>query len=206
MVAPGSCGRPGNPVNDDLSPVLSGAIVERTLVSKLPGVFCLEGEWSPDLRSRWSVEPILQLLERLGYLTAIHRDVASKAELTYYLRKWVQRGYAASTPRIVLLSRSEQAQLQNARSGVPIACPREMKASSPVFSVGASPSMLALPIEKHPADRCRCSQSRLPPSYTSQPRAGVWQAWRRWRLGIAAAYYQAILRDWLVAGTRLITA
>lgn len=62
---------------------------------RLPGAFCLEGEWSSDLRSRWSVEPILQLLERLEYLTAIHRDVASKAELTYYLGKWVQRGYAA---------------------------------------------------------------------------------------------------------------
>jgi hypothetical protein len=63
-------------------------------MSRLPGVFCLEGEWSEDLRDRWNVEPILQLLERLEYLTAIHRDVASKAELTYYLSKWVQQRYA----------------------------------------------------------------------------------------------------------------
>jgi hypothetical protein len=58
-----------------------------------PGIFCLEGEWDPDLRTRMSVEPVLELLERLGLITAIHRDVATKAELEYYLRKWLQPRY-----------------------------------------------------------------------------------------------------------------
>lgn len=66
-------------------------------MASLPGIFCLEGEWNPDdLRSRSSVEPILHLLERLKLATAIHRDVASKAELAFYLGKWVQRRYAVT--------------------------------------------------------------------------------------------------------------
>ena len=63
-------------------------------MAALPGIFCLEGEWNPeDLSSRTSVEPILDLLERLGLATTIHRDVATTAELTFYLGKWVQRRY-----------------------------------------------------------------------------------------------------------------
>lgn len=57
------------------------------------GVFCLEGEWDSDLRKRWSVLPVLELLERLGELKAIHRDVATKEELAFYLKKWSQRRY-----------------------------------------------------------------------------------------------------------------
>ena len=56
-------------------------------------MFCLEGEWSPDLRKRTSVEPVLQLLERLGLITTIHRDVATASELEFYLKKWLQHRY-----------------------------------------------------------------------------------------------------------------
>ena len=57
------------------------------------GVFCLEGEWDSDLRRRASVLPILELLERLGEVKAIHRDVATLAELEYYLKLWRQAKY-----------------------------------------------------------------------------------------------------------------
>jgi len=57
------------------------------------GVFCLEGEWHSDLRKRHSVQPVLEFLERLGKIKAIHRDVATVAELEYYLGKWTQAKY-----------------------------------------------------------------------------------------------------------------
>lgn len=57
------------------------------------GIFCLEGEWDSDLRSRDSVEPILDLLERLRIADSIHRDVATTEELKYFLGKWVQKRY-----------------------------------------------------------------------------------------------------------------
>lgn len=59
----------------------------------LPGIFCLEGEWDPDLRRRQSVLPILELLERLDLARTIHRDVATRDELAFYLAKWGQKRY-----------------------------------------------------------------------------------------------------------------
>ena len=57
------------------------------------GIFCLEGEWDPDTTVRNSVEPILTLFERLGIAKSVRRDVATTEEMTYYLRKWVQKRY-----------------------------------------------------------------------------------------------------------------
>lgn len=57
------------------------------------GVFCLEGEWDSDLRKHESVLPILELLERLGSIKAIHRDVATNVEAARYLQKFAQRRY-----------------------------------------------------------------------------------------------------------------
>ncbi len=57
------------------------------------GVFCLEGEWSPDLRTRESVLPILELLERLGQIKFIHRNVGAEAEVRRHLKKWSQSRY-----------------------------------------------------------------------------------------------------------------
>lgn len=58
------------------------------------GVFCLEGEWDGDLRSRDSVEPLLELLGRLNIAKTIRRDVATEEELEYYLGKFALKGYA----------------------------------------------------------------------------------------------------------------
>ncbi|GAB3083996.1 DUF6642 family protein [Pedococcus soli] len=57
------------------------------------GVFCLEGEWNADLRKRATVLPVLELLERLGEIKAIHRDVATLPELEHYLKAWGQPRY-----------------------------------------------------------------------------------------------------------------
>lgn len=51
-------------------------------------VFCLEGDWHDALTSRASVLPMLELLERLGRIEFVHRDIGTRAELKYYLRRW----------------------------------------------------------------------------------------------------------------------
>lgn len=62
----------------------SGVLVYRK------GIFCLESEWF-GLRSTVSVRPALELLRSSDYHVAfIHRDVATRAELEHYLRKWFQ--------------------------------------------------------------------------------------------------------------------
>lgn len=57
------------------------------------GIFCLEGEWSSDLRDRRSVKPILTLLEQLNIADSVHRDVATRDELEHYIGKWQQKRY-----------------------------------------------------------------------------------------------------------------
>jgi len=58
--------------------------------AKTKGVFCLEGDWDGDLKSRKSVQPVLQLLEHSGYpsIPSIRRDVGTVPELEHYLKKW----------------------------------------------------------------------------------------------------------------------
>ena len=58
------------------------------------GVFCLENEWF-GLRSSVSVLPALKLLHDSDYrVQFIHRDVATRAELEHYLRKWLMEKHA----------------------------------------------------------------------------------------------------------------
>ncbi len=56
------------------------------------GIYCLEvGEWFNSLKEKTSVEPVLTLLhDSLLSVPYIHRDIATGAELRYYLRKWTQ--------------------------------------------------------------------------------------------------------------------
>jgi hypothetical protein len=51
------------------------------------GVFCLEGQWASDLRDRASVLPTLEHLERAGEIRFIHRDVATRDEVAFYLKR-----------------------------------------------------------------------------------------------------------------------
>ena len=58
------------------------------------GIFCLENEWF-GLRSSVSVLPALKLLHDSDYrVPFIHRDVATRAELEHYLRKWLMEKHA----------------------------------------------------------------------------------------------------------------
>lgn len=61
----------------------------------LRGIFCLEGEWDPNLTERASVQPILDLLQRLRIAETVHRDVATREELAYYIDKWGKPRYSA---------------------------------------------------------------------------------------------------------------
>jgi len=59
------------------------------------GIFCLESEWF-GLRSSMSVRSALEFLKCSDYrIPFIHRDVATAAEITHYLRKWNMRSHAA---------------------------------------------------------------------------------------------------------------
>ena len=59
------------------------------------GIFCLEGNWDSDLRTRESVGPLLELLEGSRSLPVryIRRDIGTVGELEYYLGKWTQKRY-----------------------------------------------------------------------------------------------------------------
>jgi hypothetical protein len=55
------------------------------------GVFCLEGEWEDGLDSRLSVRPLLELIEAMRQSSgSVHRDVATRGELEYYLHRWIE--------------------------------------------------------------------------------------------------------------------
>jgi hypothetical protein len=65
--------------------------------SKTKGVFCLEGDWWNDLNRTSTVRPILELGGAGGRkktVPFVHRDVATREELAFYLRVWTQKRYA----------------------------------------------------------------------------------------------------------------
>mgnify|MGYP001822190491 FL=1 len=59
------------------------------------GVFCLEGNWEKDLKSRTSMGPVLELLEKSGYPSVpyIYRDVGTLTEFDYYIGRWTLKKY-----------------------------------------------------------------------------------------------------------------
>jgi hypothetical protein len=64
------------------------------VTTRRDGVFCIEGEWNGLLTDRTSVEPQLMMLENMNYCGGvIHRDVATRDELEYYVGKWLKRQY-----------------------------------------------------------------------------------------------------------------
>ena len=58
------------------------------------GIYCLEGEWSRDLRNRTSVLPLLQMLEASGRSSFIHRDVGTLEEFELYIKRFRQAQYS----------------------------------------------------------------------------------------------------------------
>lgn len=87
---------------------------------KRKGVFCVEGEWHPDMTKRWSVRPMLELLEGLDSLRAIHRSAVTRDQLRYLLGQWSLARYASfevgffalhGSPRQLWLSQKESTSL-----------------------------------------------------------------------------------------------
>jgi hypothetical protein len=77
-------------------PAIKAASTRRRAVSRGKGIFCLEiGEWFGTLKRKHTVEPVLEFLKQspLG-VRFIHRDVATRGELGFYLRKWTQARHA----------------------------------------------------------------------------------------------------------------
>jgi hypothetical protein len=60
---------------------------KRKKLRLLDKIFCLEGEWTADIRSEESVRPLLQLLRRRGEIKYIYRQCGTKSEFAYYLRQ-----------------------------------------------------------------------------------------------------------------------
>jgi hypothetical protein len=65
--------------------------------SRVKGVFCLEGDWEPDLRVRTSVLPVLELLEKANEpsIPFIRRAIGTISGFEYYLEKWTQKKYVS---------------------------------------------------------------------------------------------------------------
>ena len=73
-----------NRTNSDLLP--------NNMKRNIHGIFCLEGDWWNDFNRASTVKPILKLLSQGVGLSVpfIHRDVGTREELVYYLRRWRQ--------------------------------------------------------------------------------------------------------------------
>jgi len=61
---------------------------------RLRGIFAIEGEWFSDLRGGVSFRPVLEVMRSLNRSPFVHRDAATREELFYYLKKWLQRRYS----------------------------------------------------------------------------------------------------------------
>ena len=54
-----------------------------------PGVLCLEGDWNhEDPVDRQTIEPALEMLDRMGILQIHHRNVNTLPELWRHLNNW----------------------------------------------------------------------------------------------------------------------
>ena len=60
------------------------------------GIFCLEGDWW-DVKDTTSVEPVLRLLQTMGgyKVRYVHRDIGTREEFDFYLKKWSGRSFAS---------------------------------------------------------------------------------------------------------------
>lgn len=56
-------------------------------------VFCLEGDWSKDLKQQTSVQAVLMFLKQNRQIEYIHRHCGTKENLRYYLNQWQLKRY-----------------------------------------------------------------------------------------------------------------
>jgi hypothetical protein len=58
-------------------------------------IFCIEGNWDPDLSVKSTVRPMLELLDATEGVKFVHRDAATPEEFEFLVGKWRQKSYAA---------------------------------------------------------------------------------------------------------------
>ncbi|MFA6261162.1 MAG: DUF6642 family protein [Bacteroidia bacterium] len=56
-------------------------------------VFCLEGDWSKNLKQQTSVQEVLTFLKKNRDINYIHRHCGTRENLEYYLKQWKHRRY-----------------------------------------------------------------------------------------------------------------
>ena len=63
---------------------------------KIPGIFCVEGDWSSRLTDRASVRDMLELLESVDRIRFIYEHVSTSTEAFFEaLQRWRERQYAS---------------------------------------------------------------------------------------------------------------
>jgi hypothetical protein len=63
--------------------------------AQMKGIFCIEGLWENDLRTKATVRPLLEALRLNVGIKYIHRECATIEELEFYLKKWPHQSYNA---------------------------------------------------------------------------------------------------------------
>jgi hypothetical protein len=56
-------------------------------------VFCLEGDWSKDLKTETSVSAVLMFMKQNRDVDYIHRHCGTRENLAYYLKQWQLKRY-----------------------------------------------------------------------------------------------------------------
>lgn len=59
-----------------------------------PGIFVMEGKWSPKVRDVRSVSPVLQALEAAGRARYVHQHLNDRDDLHRAFKRWGQRQHA----------------------------------------------------------------------------------------------------------------
>lgn len=58
-------------------------------------IFCLEGDWSKNLKKQTSVQAVLMFLKQNRDIDYIHRHCGNKENVRYYLNQWQLKRYKA---------------------------------------------------------------------------------------------------------------
>jgi len=72
------------------------------------GIFCLEGHWNDDLKSKSTILPILDLLNKQEKVQYIYNQCATKDEFEFFIKKWKLKKYQAKYPILYLAFHGEK--------------------------------------------------------------------------------------------------
>ncbi len=62
------------------------------------GIFCLESLWSPSVKDKWSVQPILELMLKVERCDYIYHNCATREEVVFMLNKWKAKSIQKKYP------------------------------------------------------------------------------------------------------------